>query len=64
MAPRKNGQAASWEVDADKPKPAGETRARRSYCVKDLVTSECRTGVIRGKGDSKKSLSCLSVRGL
>ncbi|ORX35646.1 long-chain-fatty-acid-CoA-ligase [Kockovaella imperatae] len=38
MAPRKHGQSASWEVDADKPKPEGETRIRRSYCVKDLTT--------------------------
>ncbi|WVQ81778.1 hypothetical protein IAT38_003903 [Cryptococcus sp. DSM 104549] len=38
MAPRKNKEAASWEVDADKPKPDGETRTRRSYCVKELVT--------------------------
>ncbi|WWC69937.1 uncharacterized protein I206_103881 [Kwoniella pini CBS 10737] len=38
MAPRKNKEAASWEVDADKPKPEGETRIRRAYCVKDLVT--------------------------
>ncbi|WOO80640.1 Long-chain-fatty-acid--CoA ligase 2 [Vanrija pseudolonga] len=37
MAPRKNNEPASWEVDADKPKPEGETRARRSYCVKDLT---------------------------
>ena len=40
MAPRKHNEKASWEVDADKPKPQGETRARRSYCVKELVTSE------------------------
>ncbi|GHJ89328.1 hypothetical protein NliqN6_5730 [Naganishia liquefaciens] len=39
MAPRKHNEKASWEVDADKPKPQGETRARRSYCVKELVTS-------------------------
>ncbi|OCF39788.1 long-chain acyl-CoA synthetase [Kwoniella heveanensis CBS 569] len=38
MAPRKNKEAASWEVDADKPKPDGETRIRRAYCIKDLVT--------------------------
>ncbi|WWD17065.1 hypothetical protein CI109_101502 [Kwoniella shandongensis] len=38
MAPRKNKELASWEVDADKPKPEGETRARRSYCVKELAT--------------------------
>ncbi|WVN87664.1 uncharacterized protein L203_102850 [Cryptococcus depauperatus CBS 7841] len=38
MAPRKNKEPASWEVDADKPMPHGETRVRRSYCVKDLVT--------------------------
>ncbi|WVQ77803.1 hypothetical protein IAR50_007493 [Cryptococcus sp. DSM 104548] len=38
MAPRKNKQAASWEVDSDQPKPQGETRARRAYCVKELVT--------------------------
>lgn len=38
MAPRKNKEPASWEVDADKPKPDGETRVRRAYCVKDLVT--------------------------
>ncbi|WWD03296.1 hypothetical protein V865_001347 [Kwoniella europaea PYCC6329] len=38
MAPRKNKEPASWEVDADKPKPEGETRVRRSYCIKDLVT--------------------------
>ncbi|WVQ99649.1 hypothetical protein IAU59_006788 [Kwoniella sp. CBS 9459] len=38
MAPRKNKEAASWEVDADKPKPDGETRVRRAYCIKDLVT--------------------------
>ncbi|OXB35281.1 hypothetical protein LQV05_006035 [Cryptococcus neoformans] len=38
MAPRKNKEPASWEVDADKPKPDGETRIRRAYCVKDLVT--------------------------
>ncbi|RSH89924.1 long-chain fatty acid-CoA ligase [Saitozyma podzolica] len=38
MAPRKNKELASWEVDADKPKPEGETRVRRAYCVKDLVT--------------------------
>jgi long-chain acyl-CoA synthetase len=41
MAPRKGKQAASWEVDADKPKPDGETRIRRSYCTKELVTREC-----------------------
>jgi hypothetical protein len=40
MAPRKNKELASWEVDADKPKPEGETRVRRAYCVKDLVTRE------------------------
>lgn len=39
MAPRKSGQAASWEINADQPKPEGETRPRRSYCVKELVTS-------------------------
>lgn len=39
MAPRKGNQPASWEVDADKPAPTGETRARRSYCVQDLITS-------------------------
>ncbi|ODN72837.1 hypothetical protein, variant [Cryptococcus amylolentus CBS 6039] len=38
MAPRKNKEAASWEVNKDKPKPQGETRARRAYCVKELVT--------------------------
>ncbi|WVW84190.1 hypothetical protein I302_106220 [Kwoniella bestiolae CBS 10118] len=38
MAPRKNKEPASWEVDADKPKPEGQTRVRRAYCVKDLVT--------------------------
>ncbi|RXK38253.1 long-chain acyl-CoA synthetase [Tremella mesenterica] len=38
MAPRKRHEAASWEVDADRPKPDGETRARRSYCIKELVT--------------------------
>lgn len=38
MAPRKGKEAASWEVDADKPKPEGETRVRRSYAVKELTT--------------------------
>ncbi|ORY26175.1 long-chain-fatty-acid-CoA-ligase [Naematelia encephala] len=38
MAPRKRNEPASWEVDADKPKPDGETRVRRSYCVKELLT--------------------------
>ncbi|BEJ12845.1 hypothetical protein CspHIS471_0300190 [Cutaneotrichosporon sp. HIS471] len=37
MAPRKGNEAASWEVDADKPKPQGETHVRRSYASKDLV---------------------------
>ncbi|KAL7422005.1 long-chain fatty acid-CoA ligase [Cryptotrichosporon argae] len=37
MAPRKHHESASWEVDADKPKPEGETRVRRSYCVKELT---------------------------
>jgi hypothetical protein len=41
MAPRKNNEPASWEVDADKPKPEGETRARRAYCVKDLTLRKC-----------------------
>lgn len=42
MAPRKHGQAASWEVDADKPKPEGSTRIRRSYITtKELTESEC-----------------------
>lgn len=40
MAPRKHHEFASWEVDADKPKPEGETRARRSYCTKELVLSK------------------------
>lgn len=43
MAPRKAGQPASWEVNPDSPKPEGETRARRSYAVKELVTSESRS---------------------
>ncbi|KAJ9118582.1 hypothetical protein QFC22_003802 [Naganishia vaughanmartiniae] len=38
MAPRKNNQPASWELDASSPAPKGETRVRRSYCVTDLVT--------------------------
>ncbi|KAK4685986.1 long-chain acyl-CoA synthetase, partial [Tremellales sp. Uapishka_1] len=38
MAPRKHNESASWEVDADKPKPEGETRPRRSYCIKELTT--------------------------
>ncbi|KAJ9110900.1 hypothetical protein QFC19_001409 [Naganishia cerealis] len=38
MAPRKHQQAASWEVGPASPAPAGETRARRSYCVTELVT--------------------------
>jgi len=38
MAPRKNNESASWELDADKPKPEGETRIRRSYAVKELLT--------------------------
>ena len=38
MAPRKGNEPASWEVDADKPKPEGETRARRSYVIKDSKT--------------------------
>ncbi|ODO08424.1 long-chain acyl-CoA synthetase [Cryptococcus wingfieldii CBS 7118] len=38
MAPRKNKEAASWEVNKDTPKPQGETRPRRAYCVKELVT--------------------------
>ncbi|GMK57871.1 hypothetical protein CspeluHIS016_0407050 [Cutaneotrichosporon spelunceum] len=37
MAPRKGNESASWEVDADKPKPQGETRVRRSYATKELV---------------------------
>lgn len=40
MAPRKNNEPASWELDADKPKPEGETRIRRSYAAKDLVLRE------------------------
>jgi len=40
MAPRKNNEPASWELDADKPKPEGETRIRRCYAVKELTTSE------------------------
>ena len=40
MAPRGKNQAASWEVDADKPKPKGETRVRRNYAVKELTTRE------------------------
>jgi long-chain acyl-CoA synthetase len=38
MAPRKGKEPASWEVDANKPKPEGETRVRRSYAVKELTT--------------------------
>lgn len=38
MAPRKNNESASWELDANKPKPDGETRIRRSYAVKELLT--------------------------
>ncbi|KAL1409364.1 long-chain fatty acid-CoA ligase [Vanrija albida] len=33
----RRGDQASWEVDADKPKPKGETRARRSYCTTELT---------------------------
>lgn len=40
MAPRKGNEPGSWEVDADKPKPADSTRTRRSFCVKELVTRE------------------------
>lgn len=40
MAPRKRNEPASWEVDADKPKPEGSTRIRRSYCAKELATRE------------------------
>lgn len=40
MAPRKGKEPASWEVDANKPKPEGETRVRRSYAVKELTTRE------------------------
>lgn len=40
MAPRKGNEPASWEVDAKSPKPDGETRVRRSYCVKDLITGK------------------------
>jgi hypothetical protein len=40
MAPRKPNQPASWEIDADKQKPEGETRVRRSYAVKELITCE------------------------
>lgn len=40
MAPRKNNEPASWELDADKPKPEGETRIRRSYASKELVLRE------------------------
>ena len=32
--------SASWELDANKPKPDGETRIRRSYAVKELLTRE------------------------
>ncbi|KAL7413055.1 long-chain-fatty-acid-CoA-ligase [Mrakia frigida] len=38
MAPRKGNELGSWEVDPKSPQPKGETRARRSYCVKELVT--------------------------
>lgn len=40
MAPRKGNESASWEVDADKPKPVGETRVRRSFCSKELTLRE------------------------
>jgi len=40
MAPRKGNELGSWEVDPTSPQPKGETRARRSYCVKELVTRE------------------------
>lgn len=38
----RRGEDASWEVDADKPKPKGETRARRSYCTKELTQRKSR----------------------
>lgn len=41
MAPRKNNEPASWEVNADKPKPEGETRVHRSYSVKELTLRKC-----------------------
>ena len=40
MAPRKRNESASWELDADKPKPEGSTRIRRSYATKELATRE------------------------
>jgi long-chain acyl-CoA synthetase len=40
MAPRQNNESASWELDANKPKPDGETRIRRSFAVKELLTRE------------------------
>lgn len=40
MTPRRNNQPASWELNADQPKPRGESRVRRSYCSTELVQSE------------------------
>lgn len=37
MAPRKGNQAGSWELGD---KVDGETKVRRSYCVKELVTRQ------------------------
>lgn len=37
MAPRKGNEPGSWELGEKK---EGETRVRRSYCVKELVTRE------------------------
>jgi len=50
MAPRKPNQPASWELDADKQKPEGETRVRRSYAVKELITCEFVEFGRQGKG--------------
>lgn len=36
MAPRKGNELGSWELPGEK--KAGETKVRRSYCVKELVT--------------------------
>ncbi|CED85600.1 Acyl-CoA synthetase [Phaffia rhodozyma] len=38
MAPRKGNENGSWELDPDLTPSKGETKTRRSYCVKDLVT--------------------------
>lgn len=51
MAPRKRNEPASWELDADKPKPNGSTRTRRSYCTKELTTRESHDQVVVASAD-------------